>query len=318
MIGVDIFFVLSGFLITTILRDELAGTGRLDLRRFYFRRAARLIPPLVLCMAGTVIGYALLVPEISVSRDALLGMLFISDYSKAIWGMPKVIVHTWSLSVEEHFYMVWPFFLIATRRAPRRILLHCLFGLFILATVWRIADCLIWRDWGWTYYRFDTRLSGMILGSLLAVRQWRADELTAGRMARISLYVLLFLAVSLRWDYLPSLTIGTLAADIFAATLIVSLTSGHRTPVYQALTHPALVYLGVISYSVYLWHYGIAFLTREYFDPISSLGITLATSVLLAALSRRFVEKPIKNWVNQSDAERNAAGIPNPAQAPLG
>src|SRR4051812_5944530 len=106
--GVDLFFVLSGFLITRLLTDEIDATGQIDLSRFYLRRLLRLTPPLLLFLAAYLLIAPSLWPQVdfaSHARDVALVAFYLSDYSQAFWHNPKVMIHTWSLSVEEHFYL---------------------------------------------------------------------------------------------------------------------------------------------------------------------------------------------------------------------
>jgi len=123
--GVDLFFVLSGFLITRLLVDEIDATGRIELWRFYLRRLLRLAPALLLFLAA----YMLIAPSIWPQfdfllhlRDAALVGFYLSDYSQAFWHNPKVLIHTWSLSVEEHFYLIWPFAVLLLARIGPAIL----------------------------------------------------------------------------------------------------------------------------------------------------------------------------------------------------
>lgn len=300
MIAVDVFFVLSGYLITTILRSELQSSGRVDLKRFYVRRAARLMPPLVVCMLTTYAGYALFAPELKIDLDIILALLYVSDYGVALWGVPEHLAHTWSLSVEEHFYLVWPVFLILTRALADASMLRLLMALFVAATAWRIIDALVWYDWVRTYYRFDTRLSGMILGALLAVGKWTFSKEDAARIGKLSLYVLSVLVVVLRWKSMPSVMVGTLGAELAAAALIIALTSGHETPVTRMLSRPWLVYLGMLSYSIYLWHYGFAYVLRDTMPKPWAFAISLCAAIAISALSHRYMERPIKAWVNRN------------------
>lgn len=303
-IGVDVFFVLSGFLITSILRSEQARSGKIDLGRFYLRRAVRLIPPLALSMAGTFIVYAWFFPDVDIRPDILLSMFYLSDYGIALWGVPQFLKHTWSLSVEEHYYLIWPFVLIATRSMSDRRLFRLLAALWVAATLWKFVDAIVWGDFARTYYRFDTRAGGMILGSLLAVRQFSIQAETAEKLGKYALYILAILCAGLLWNNMTSMLAGGVMAELASAALIVSLASGHATPVSRFLAHPRLVYLGVLSYSIYLWHYGIAIVLREILDPFSAFVLTLASSVVIAAVSHRFVEKPLRAWVTSRDASK--------------
>ena len=115
MVGVDLFFVLSGYLITTILRRELLKTGKISLAGFYWSRMLRLWPPLILFLVFYYWLGAFLFPGIEVLPQIGIAALYLTDYSMAIWRSPAELGHTWSLSVEEHFYLVWPLFLLTTR-----------------------------------------------------------------------------------------------------------------------------------------------------------------------------------------------------------
>jgi peptidoglycan/LPS O-acetylase OafA/YrhL len=101
-------------------------------------------------------------------RDAALSALYVSDYGRAFWHMPHIVQHTWSLGVEEHFYLIWPPAVIGLLRLPPRWRLGALLTLYVAATAWRMAWYDEAADWPETYFRFDTRMSGLILGALLA------------------------------------------------------------------------------------------------------------------------------------------------------
>ncbi len=307
MIGVDIFFVLSGYLITTLLRDELHNTGSIDLKRFYIRRFARLMPPLVFCLAGAYVGYAIFLPGIDLTPDVLFGLLYLSDYSIALWDTPEHLRHTWSLSAEEHFYLIWPLFLILTRRLSDRAMLRLLAALFVTAEAWKFAHGLFWNDFQATYYRFDTRLGGMILGGALAVARWNVSQDAARKLATAGLLALVYLMFALRWKSMPSLLIGGLAAELSAAALIVALTCGHATTVGRMLSHPGLVYIGVLSYSIYLWHYVFAYATRDHLDPVSAFAVAFVPAFAISAVSHKYIETPLRNWIGR-DAVRPHEG----------
>lgn len=167
--GVDVFFVLSGYLISTILLEQCDRDGRIAYRAFYLHRLLRLSQALLTMLAA----YALLAPLVWPGRPhvlhAALSALYVTDYSLALWGPPRLLSHTWSLSVEEHFYLLWPPLLAwAARRWGAATLPRALFALTAAATVWRLACLLQGQGWNAIYYRFDTRLSGLLLGASLA------------------------------------------------------------------------------------------------------------------------------------------------------
>ena len=157
--GVDLFFVLSGFLITWLLFDEHSVTGRIDLPYFFFRRYLRLTPPLLAMLAVYLAIAPTAWPEFSLwshIRDVLLTGSYVSDYARAFWGTPLILQHSWSLGVEEHFYLLWPLAVLALLRLPARWRPAALFCLYIAATAWRMAWYRDETTWPETYYRFDT------------------------------------------------------------------------------------------------------------------------------------------------------------------
>ena len=136
--GVDLFFVLSGFLITSLLLQELQSNGRLDYWRFYRRRFFRLMPALALFLGAYCVFAPLLWPDLTdVYSDALVSLLYLADYGIAFFDSPDTLLHMWSLSVEEHFYLVWPPLLVVLARfTPRGALWRPVLGLLVqLSTV---------------------------------------------------------------------------------------------------------------------------------------------------------------------------------------
>jgi peptidoglycan/LPS O-acetylase OafA/YrhL len=310
MIGVDVFFVLSGYLITTILRGELKASGGIDLKQFYVRRFVRLMPPLVLCMVCALPIYAVIAPDLDLTADVVLSLLYVSDYSLAFWGTPEHLRHTWSLAVEEHFYLVWPLFLIATRNLTDRGLLRLLLLLFAAATAWKFFDGLFWDNFARTYYRFDTRVGGMILGSCLAAAQFRPRNGVAWTLGTLALATLVLLALNLHWKTMNSLLFGGFAAELAAAALIVAVTSGHRNRFWKLLSHPWLAQIGMLSYSIYLWHHVFAYVARNHVGPLQSFSFSFSASFIIAALSHRYIEAPLRQWARHRTGKTAQDGQP--------
>jgi peptidoglycan/LPS O-acetylase OafA/YrhL len=179
-LGVDIFFVLSGYLITSLLLSELDTKGTLDLRRFYLRRLLRLTPALFAMLAVYLIVAPFLWPATTDhGKQAAIAATYLSDYAVAFWGTPDFLSHTWSLSVEEHFYLLWPLVLLAAcRRWDRRSLVWVFGAAYGLATLVRWVCIVKGQSWEQVYYRFDTHLSGLMLGAWLAALR-RDDALFA-------------------------------------------------------------------------------------------------------------------------------------------
>lgn len=308
MFGVDVFFVLSGFLITALLRQEQSATGRIDLGGFYLRRMARLFPALVVAMLGTWALYRIIRPDLDLSADVMSALLYYADYRIALGSEKFVITHTWSLAVEAQFYLAWPLVLMATRRWSNRTLLWFLLIAFVAASLWRYIDVARWNNWTWTYFRLDTRMSGLLLGAALAVAEWKPSPALAERLGRGACYALVFLCISLHWHVMPSLTFGVTAAELATAALLVSLTSDHETSVSRLLSRPLPVYLGTISYSIYLWHYGIGKALRGEVHFSLAFSVTLTASIALAALSYHVIEKPFPAWLRRMRVLRSARG----------
>ncbi|OMQ46730.1 hypothetical protein BKP54_02575 [Ensifer sp. 1H6] len=287
MIGVDLFFVLSGYLVTTILRE-----GR-SLLEFFAGRIVRLCPALFLMLAV----YAAVAPwfllDRNVTSDVLLAGLYVSDYSMAFWHEPLMLNHTWSLAVEAKFYLLWPFLIVATRSIKQEALLWVLGVAFLLATAWRVIDCYVWQDWYRSYYRFDTRTSGLILGGMLAVMPWRPTGEQAAKIGRYSIYVLLVALIFFRFRHIGIIAWGGIVVDLAAACLILSLISG-ETPVSRFLSRHWMRHLGLWSYSIYLWHYPITRALRGEWGPIPTFIVVGLLSIGLASLSYSYVEQPMR------------------------
>jgi peptidoglycan/LPS O-acetylase OafA/YrhL len=281
-LGVDLFFVLSGFLITSLLVVEQEKEGSIALGRFYLRRAARLYPTLLLMLAGFVLVAPNLWPELPAWRYALWSALYLSDYSRAFWGEPIVLSYTWSLSVEEHFYLLWPLVLPAVLRAksPARLLAIA----YVAATAWRIVN-FYWLGWDATYFRFDTRLSGLILGCLLAF--WRPD---VSRLAPLALagLVLAFLLPS--YHFSSGLTAMPVLAEACAAVLILSATHGRMA----WASHAAMAYVGRLSYGLYIWHFPAVYWLRDRYDWEVALAGSACFAFVMAAITYHLIDVPIR------------------------
>lgn len=178
--GVDVFFVLSGYLITRLLIVEHEREGCLRLGHFLIRRLRRLLPALLLMLAAYLLLAPWIFPDVMLSkhfRDAVLTALYVVNYAAYLGGFVSELAHVWSLAVEMHFYLLWPVVLLGILRLPRRLAIAVIASLYIAATAWR------W--WGaenfatiWTFYvRTDTHCSGLLLGCLLGLLECHASPL---------------------------------------------------------------------------------------------------------------------------------------------
>jgi len=312
--GVDLFFVLSGFLITRLLTDEIGATGRVDLWGFYLRRFLRLTPALLLFLTAYMLIAPWLWPQFDLllhMRDAGLAGLYLSDYSQAFWHNPKVLIHTWSLSVEQHFYLIWPLVVLPLLRLEPRWRVVGLFGLYLLASAWRIYE---YETMGWdlTYYRFDTRISGLIFGALLAVSLQYKGPISekaanaAGLFAWTALLVCLAIGF---WGAPWSLVVMTNLAHMAAWGLLIS-ASRKDSWVSSILSAPPLVGVGIISYGIYLWHYPAAVYFRELLPWYLTGPIVLSFSAAMATVSYLAIERPLQRYRRSLGNRPHAAAKP--------
>ncbi len=313
--GVDVFFVLSGYLITTLLVAEWRTTGRVSLPQFWGRRARRLLPAL-LVMLPIVIATALLVgrPAPTLRGDAYATLAYIanwrfiaSDQSYFASFDVSPLRHAWSLAIEEQFYLVWPVAIVLLLRFVRRPALRVA-GVVVLALLsagWMRVVAVDGTDLSRAYYGSDTRLATILAGCVAALCVAAASERTRGRLRRLSggLVVLPGIALAVvavalpedtRWLYTSG---GFAGIAVLAALVVVG--AAHLGPggVHGVLGSSVLVRAGLISYGLYLWHWPVIVLLdadRVDLSRPALMAVQLATAVALAELSYRLVEYPIR------------------------
>jgi peptidoglycan/LPS O-acetylase OafA/YrhL/lysophospholipase L1-like esterase len=315
-LGVEVFFVLSGFLITALLWSELIATGGLGFRGFWFRRARRLLPALfgllVVVLAAFLIGWP---HEIATIRGDVAAAFSYSSNWYLIgvkrsyfqtFGRPSPFGHLWSLAIEEQFYLVWPLLLtllFARIRRPKRVATY-------IGGAALLSACAMWifyssADPSRVYYGTDTRAAGLLIGAALAVvwRPW-----TPGYKSRITPRALELAAVGagavlvwafVRWDefssftYRPGIQIVSLASAVLVAASVHP-----ETRLHAILGWKPLRWIGRRSYGIYLWHWPVYVVTRPGIDIKWSSGpvlvLRLAVTLLLAELSFRYVEEPVR------------------------
>ncbi|MFE5321526.1 acyltransferase family protein [Paenibacillus sp. NPDC056579] len=318
LLGVGIFFVLSGYLITDILIAQWRKRGRLDLKEFYLRRARRLMPALLVMILAVVAWITLFdrgrLP--SLLGEVVSALLYVNNWWHIVhevsyfesFDPPSPFGHIWSLAVEEQFYLLWPILLaLGLMLAPRR---GRLVGLtLLLALVSALVMAFLYEpgtDPSRVYYGTDTRAFALLIGAALAI-VWPSGKLSAGasRSAHLLLdgiggaSLLAVLAMIWLTDQYDSFLYrgGFVLLSIAVAALVAAL-AHPASRLGAALGWSPLRWLGVRSYGIYLWHYPVIVLT----SPTVNTGSTsiplalgqMALCIALAALSWRFIEEPIR------------------------
>ena len=345
-LGVDVFFVLSGFLITTLLINELTETNTVDRARFYIRRIRRLMPALFLVLFFSVLVSGLFVLDAAyhVRRDLPWAITFVLNWSYLFFeqsyfvniSRPPLLQHLWSLSVEEQFYVIWPIMLIGLYKVkignltPRVKIFIASSVLAIASTAWMVHLSVangfpIPNDPSRVYFGTDTHAMGLLVGCAAAAL-WRSERLserlTPDRVAAMNGLGLLSLA-GLAYFFLFVSELneflyrgGFLVLSILTAILVV--VAAHPALKFgQRLGNPVLKWFGDRSYGIYLWHWPIFVLMRsgidiQWAEPIAFL-VKVAIVLAIADLSYRYVELPIRQGAIASRLSVwRAAGVPRP------
>ncbi|MDP9429260.1 MAG: acyltransferase [Actinomycetota bacterium] len=324
-VGVDVFFVISGFLITGLLWREVESTGTVRLGRFYGARARRLLPAGVLVLIATAVAAVWLLPPLqarSVLGDAVAGALYVGNYRFAVQGTdylaadmpPSPIQHYWSLGVEEQFYFLWPALLIAVGWLTSRLSRHSdqarpgtggsmLPPLIVLGLV-AGASFLLSLRWttdlpSWAFFSLPARAWQLAVGGLLAlsVAWWRRLPPRAaglGGWAGLALIVLACLRLD---ESTPYPGVAAFLPVLGAALVLIGGCAGPGWGVGAPLSTPPMRVVGRLSYSWYLWHWPVLLLAPALVGHSLDLpGRVLAAGVAggLAALTLVAVENPIR------------------------
>jgi len=324
-LGVDAFFVLSGFLITSLLLSEHGSSGRIGLGAFWGRRARRLLPALVVMLAAVVVlGRTLLAPldNALLVGDALATLGYVANWRMVYRGDdyfaqaadPSPLQHTWSLGIEEQFYLLWPILVVLAlrwRRGRTLLLWLALLGtaLSVLASLWWYRPGDTDRDYFGTDSRAQALLIGCVLAILLIRRRagWRL-----GGVAIVALLAQAWLWTHTSgtdpWLYHGGLTVAALSVALVLAHVVLSPASLTA----RALSVAPLVALGRISYGVYLWHwplFGFVNADRTGLSGLSLLGLRLGLTLAVAAASYALVELPVRRGARPRWLPRTASAV---------
>ena len=330
--GVTIFFFLSGYLITLLLRIELSRYGQVDFRAFYWRRTLRIMPPLYLTLAIlTAMHFAGVFDETVRGNAIPWDYLFLSNYSH-LWGHEAGLpVPLWSLAVEEHFYLIFPaaFALCMARgNVPAAAMVCAISCLVILAL--RFATPLWFGEVERNYYWSHTRMDSILFGCILAL--WNNPLLDEKAWRPEFSHVLIALAVLATTFVVQEPTFRFIVRySLQGAALLVLFSyvlSERSALLNNLLTSAPMVWTGLVSYSLYLCHVAI-YRTLEIHSPLDAVAIGIVGTLLAFGygfLIRKFVEVPILNWrrrraeaqrrcrSSESFAERDLAPATTPSR----
>jgi peptidoglycan/LPS O-acetylase OafA/YrhL len=320
-LGVDVFFVISGYLITMLLLREFSRTGGIDFRQFYLRRGLRLLPPLLFMLVITLPfaltwmhdGMGINVPA------ALLSVIFYVANWANVWQdqATGIWTHTWSLSIEEQFYLIWPavlFFVVARlRKSPAAGL-----GVAIVAMV--IARVITWHtDPGnWMYYATTSHSDGLLLGALMAVLLQNRESLlpTPSASEAVAWIGALGLAGLFATSYIDG---GSTfewrlpAAAVFSVMIVHHLATQVDGPMVRVLSLRPFVAIGMVSYGLYLYHFPVFMIVQSRgYSHLVQHTLEITVSVGLTVFSWFLVEKPALRLKDRLSARPAPAVRPAP------
>jgi len=321
-LGVDVFFVLSGFLITTLILEELERTSRLDFRAFYIRRARRLLPALLAVLVVTALLVLLFARDAATqfTQDVPTALTYTTNWWYVVddrsyfevLGRPPMLLHLWSLAIEEQFYLIWPTVaFLAWRKWGRRGVGVVAVAGAVASTLWMslvavMSNAPAVADTARVYFGSDTHGMTVLAGAALAV-VWRPSVLpkTIPGSAQVALTVLgaasllvlaaffSFVSESTGWLYRG----GFLVLALAGAGLIVA-SSQPAGRFGRAMGNPIMGWMGTRSYGIYLWHWPIFLVTRPDLDLRYGGFWAAATSLILTFLaaegSYRWIEMPVR------------------------
>lgn len=321
-LGVDVFFVLSGFLITSLILEQFQRSGTIDFKKFYLGRARRLLPALFLMLLVVGIAVALVYRDSAASfrADALASIFYVNnwwyifaDHSYfEFTGRPALLNHLWSLAVEEQFYLIWPFVaFLVIRKFSRGVLGFVALGGALASTAWMFTLAVSqgmpeFTDPSRAYFGSDSHAMGLLIGAALAT-VWRPGRLPM-RIAPGATSILTFTGIGsllliigfyvFSSEFSPFLYRGgfLLLAILVAAT--IALVTHPALPLGGWLGVAPMRYLGQRSYGIYLWHWPIFMVTRPGQDiPLDGLPLftlRILITLAIAEVSFRYVEMPIR------------------------
>lgn len=319
-LGVEIFFVISGFIITKLLLDEWQKTGDIDLKRFWLRRLRRLIPAALTVMLTTWICVLLWFPEEinQIFEDLIYGLTFTNNWNYIVnersyfelVGRPRLFEHLWSLGVEFQFYVFWALLCTVLFRVKKFM------SVSIIALSAFASTCLMATlfnpelDPSRIYFGTDTRVSALFIGSIVAILGRESDETLSSTSCILLNFIALISIIGL-----ASFCFFTTSSDMFlfqGGFLVVSILTASViasclklskqekiTPILWLLSSAPMRFIGIRAYGLYLWHWAIFALTQPFvdvpFEGFTLLFFRLGLTFMFSEITFQFIEKPIRN-----------------------
>lgn len=306
-IGVDIFYVISGYLITGLILRQIQESGSLNLKNFYQRRIKRLLPASVLVLIITAALSYLILPPIGraeLGRNVLAVGLLVSNYAFAFWetdyqnlgANPPALVHYWSLAVEEQFYLIWPIFILLISRLGLRKIKWAIFSVFVtslLFSIWQTQSSSILA-----FYSLHTRAWELAAGALIlfipksfSLKFIKNQQLPFLAGLGLITYASIFFSSQTPFPGAAALV------PVIGTFLLINSIGNWPKSAGDLSNHKITQWLGAISYSLYLWHWPVLLLPSNYLDrPLSAIEkiACVIVTIILAHLTYKYVEQPIR------------------------
>ena len=305
-LGVDIFFVLSGYLITAILVSEFSATGRISLKKFYARRALRILPAVILLLIVLNLLVATAQPREQAETfrwDSLGGLFYIANWLRAFGRDLGILGHLWSLSIEEQFYFFWPIilaFFLSRKTSINQILVIIAFAV-VLVNGDRVYLYHGIESFNRIYNGLDTRADTLLVGCALGLAGYRF--LSRRVLAVLGVLGAAFVAHVLFRSYpVPAdlqvpfgLTVGGTLFALGVAFALAAILANSKSIFAKFLQLPPLVWTGRLSYGLYLWHFPVFTFVSGWFaalPPVKLMPLQVVGTFVCATLSYYFLERP--------------------------
>lgn len=310
-IGVDLFFVLSGFLITALLVSEFDHTHSINLRNFYIRRMVRLLPALILCLVVFCFASFWLFDSTQATKnlvDALIALFYVANWTRALgFDRPDFLGHTWSLAVEEQFYLFWPliFGWLMFRIRSRMAVVAIIIFLAGISFAWRLYA----MEQGSPFYRLynalDMRADSLMIGCAAGmayasgmIRDWISSFVRL--IAPWCGFIFLVIAFTIPPYSYPMCSFGYTLVAVLSIVIIVDVVTNPEGVLSKICSIRWLVWIGGISYGLYLWHYPVyRIMTALGYDDVLTFVFGSLLTFILATASYVLIETPFLKFKNR-------------------